>query len=320
MNPQHADLRQQLHAPDPVGRDLALLRTRLFRFSNDLRWYVLAESLEESYIRGRRPEPATMTAIRAFLDKIRRDGRLAEFRHDLAAAEDINIGTALEERQPYIWHRAVDASPPANVVVIVGAPRSGTSHLFNLLAATGRSAYFTTASCWAWPVRNLHHPGRHLYTALADTALADTVLAVDNKRTRIIPGLVMPGEAEDIWNRAMQTYHHIRGHCYDLSPEPRRGDTRILHAAASAHLQPRRAARQVAIQLLSHSPDRTALGHRRKVCPYHPRPARDSQLHATQPLQFPHTRPAGRHRRRMVAIRRRRPRPRTRRPPSYCPS
>jgi hypothetical protein len=205
MNRAHADLRQQLQAPDPAGRDLSLLRTRLYRFSSDPRWYVLAESLEENYISGKHPKPATITAVRACLDNIRHDGRPLEFHHDLAAAEDISIGTDLAQRRPYTWHHAVNADPPARVVVILGAPRSGTSHLFNLLAATGKFAYFTTASCWAWPVRNLHQPGRQLYTALADT-----VLAVDNKRTRIIPCLVMPGEAEDIWDRAMPVYHHIR--------------------------------------------------------------------------------------------------------------
>jgi hypothetical protein len=98
------------------------------------------------------------------------------------------------------------------MVVIVGAPRSGASHLFNLLAATGSYSYFTTASCWAWPVRNLRQPERRVFTTLGET----TVLTVDNKKTRIIPGLVMPGEAEDIWHRAMPVYRHIRDHRYDI--------------------------------------------------------------------------------------------------------
>ena len=59
---------------------------------------------------------------------------------------------------------------------------------------------------------------------------------MDNKRTRIIPGLVMPGEAEDIWNRAIPVYQHIRGHRYEISPEATTGDVRILQAAAHAHL------------------------------------------------------------------------------------
>jgi hypothetical protein len=123
------------------------------------------------------------------------------------------------------------ATPPSTVVLIVGAPRSGTSHLFNLLAATGKFAYLTTASCWAWPVRNLHQPGRHLFTDVGDA-----VLEVDNKRTRIIPGLVMPGEAEDIWHRAMPVYQRVRGHRYEISPEVPPGDVGILQAAVHAHL------------------------------------------------------------------------------------
>jgi hypothetical protein len=172
-----------------------------------------------------------MTAIRSCLDKIRHDGTPAEYRDDFATAEDINIGAGLEMREPYEWHRVAAAGQPRKVVVIVGAPRSGTSHLFNQLAATGRFAYFTTASCWNWPTRNLHQPGRQLFTAVTDTALT-----VDNKRTRIIPGLIMPGEAEDIWHRAMPVYHHIRDHRYDIGLQPESGNPRILHAAAHAHL------------------------------------------------------------------------------------
>lgn len=231
MNLASTDLRQQLQAPDRVGRDLALLRTRLYRFSSDQRWYVLAESLEENYLAGRCPTPATMTAVRSCLGKIRHHGAPTEFPDNLATAEDIDIGVGLEQRAPYMWLRLAMAMPLKRVVVIVGAPRSGTSHLFNLLAATGRFAYFTTASCWAWPVRNLHQPGRQLFVALTDT-----VLTVDNKRTRIIPGLIMPGEAEDIWHRAMPVYRHIRGHGYDISLQQESGDPRILRAAAHAHL------------------------------------------------------------------------------------
>jgi len=231
MNLASTDLRQQLRTPDRVGRDLALMRTRLYRFSSDLRWYVLAESLEENYLAGRHPKPATITAVRSCLDKIRYDGGPMEFRDALATAEDIDIGAGLEEREPYAWHRVAAVGQPWKVVMIVGAPRSGTSHLFNLLAATGRFAYFTTASCWTWPVRNLHQPGRQLFEPLADT-----VLTVDNKRTRVIPGLVMPGEAEDIWHRAMPVYRHIRGHRYDISPQPEPSDPRILQAAAHVHM------------------------------------------------------------------------------------
>jgi hypothetical protein len=54
-----------------------------------------------------------------------------------------------------MWQQVPLVTPPSMVLIIVGAPRSGTSHLFNLLAGTGMFAYLTTASCWAWPVRNV---------------------------------------------------------------------------------------------------------------------------------------------------------------------
>ena len=47
---------------------------------------------------------------------------------------------------------------------------------------------------------------------------------------------IMPGEAEDIWHRAMPVYQHIRGHRYEISPEASAGDVRIPQAAAHAHL------------------------------------------------------------------------------------
>ena len=74
MNPAAARILDQLRTPDRIGRDLALLRTRLYRFSDDLRWYVLAETLEEHLLAGRQPQPATISAVRACLEQIRRNG------------------------------------------------------------------------------------------------------------------------------------------------------------------------------------------------------------------------------------------------------
>jgi Sulfotransferase family len=221
---------RQLHAPDPAGRDLALLRTRLYRFSDDTRSYVLAEALEERLLAGRPPRPEMAAHVRDWLAAIRANGRPPGFPDELAAAEDVDVAAELSARIPYTWQQVPQGQPPQAVVMIVGAPRSGTSHLFNLLAATQHFSYFTTASCWAWPVHSLRHPLRHLFTAASGA-----VLTVDNKRTRVIPGLVMPGEAEDIWARAIPVYRHIAGHRYDItSLQP--GRTEILTAAASAHL------------------------------------------------------------------------------------
>ena len=220
---------RQLDTPDPDRRDVALLRTRLYRFSDDSRHYVLAEALEERLLAGCTLRPSTLTHVRQCLTAIRAKGRPLPFCHDIATAEGIDVAAELAARSPYGWPRVPLSGGPRTMVVIVGAPRSGTSHLFNLLARAGPFGYFTTVSCWAWPVRNLYHPQRHLFTAFGDA-----VLAVDNKRTRVIPDLVMPGEAEDIWARAIPAYRHIAGHRYEITPA-QAGQPEILEAASRAH-------------------------------------------------------------------------------------
>jgi hypothetical protein len=229
MADQAAAVLAQLHTPDSVGRDAALLRTRLYRFSGDVRDYVFAEAIEERLLAGNRLRLATLARVRQCLAAIRAHGQPLPFPGDTAAAEGIDVAAELAARYPYGWQQVPLPREPCPLVVIVGAPRSGTSHLFNVLARTGSFGYFTTASCWAWPVRNLHHSGRHLFTRFGDA-----VLGVDNKRTRVIPGLVMPAEAEDIWARAVSVYRHVAGHRYQIIP-PRFVQPKILQAATAAH-------------------------------------------------------------------------------------
>lgn len=78
MNPA-TPIRAQLEAVDPTGRDFALLRTRLYRFSDDLRWYVLAETLEGRLLAGQIPLPATLSGVRACLASIRTTGQPTSF-------------------------------------------------------------------------------------------------------------------------------------------------------------------------------------------------------------------------------------------------
>jgi len=137
----------------------------------------------------------------------------------------------LADRQAFAWTNSLPSPPPQQIVDIVGAPRSGPSHLINLLAYQRRFAFFTTASCWAWPVRNLHHPNRRLFTDVGDC-----VFTLDNKRTRTIPALVMPGEAEDVYARAIPVYRHVGAHRYQLVPA-HLGNLDLLRAAVNAHLR-----------------------------------------------------------------------------------
>lgn len=162
-------------------------------------------------------------------------GTPLELDKDLLAEEGVDLAAELDQRTSWSFREHLQGPSPEAVVVVVGAPRSGTSHLTNLLARTLRIAHFTTASCWAWPTRNLVDPHR-ITLGDASTAEADAVLAVDNRRTRVIRALVMPGEAEDVYARAMPTYSHLGGHRYDIR-EPTLGKIDVLTGGVSAHLQ-----------------------------------------------------------------------------------
>jgi Sulfotransferase family len=224
------DIPAQLQDPDPLGRDLALLRTRLYRFSDDPRHYLLAEHLEDRYLDGHPPLPVTRDYVSGCLQALRASSQPLPFHPEIADAEGLDLDHAHAQRAPFAYTLHLAGPGPEQVVAIIGAPRSGTSHLHNLLAYQQRFAYFTTATCWAWPVRNLHQPHRRLFT---DTG--EVVFTVDNKRTRTIPALVMPGEAEDIYARAIPVYRHLGGHRYHLDP-PRVGDLDVLRGAVAAHL------------------------------------------------------------------------------------
>jgi hypothetical protein len=219
--------------PDATGQNLALYRTRAYRFTDDLRHPVLADVLEERHIHHRAPAAETLAYVQSCLDAVRTAGRLPDFAPAIPHAEQIDVTAELARRR--------SASPPARetqpelVVAIVGAPRSGTSHQFNLLARHASFAYFTTVSCWAWPTYNLARPGRRLYAQLNAEEI-NAVLSVDNKNTRLLPALVMPYEGEDIYARALPVYRHLRGHHYELHQHTRSGDAGILTRAVSEHL------------------------------------------------------------------------------------
>jgi len=225
------DIPAQLQDPDRLGRDLTLFRTRLYRFSDDPRHYLLAEHLEDRYLAGSPLRPATRRYITHCLQALRTSGEPPTFAADIARAEGLDLNTETAQREPFAYSRNLPGPTPRQIIVIVGAPRSGTSHLANLLAYQQHFAFFTTVSCWAWPIRNLHQPHRLLFTDVGDI-----VFTVDNKRTRTIPALVMPAEAEDIYARAIPVYRHIAAHRYHVVPA-QYGNLAMLQGAVTAHLR-----------------------------------------------------------------------------------
>ncbi|REE99973.1 sulfotransferase [Thermomonospora umbrina] len=224
--------KKNIRNPDPLGAGLAFYRIYGYRFTDDPTHFALAEVLEERYLADLELDARAVSHVRACVAAIKERGTLPAIDEIVIRNVRIDLDAELDARcrtlrqQPMIL--------PRTVIAIVGAPRSGTTHLFNLLAKDGRFAYFTTASCWKWPTYNLERPGRRLFSRLSPRDV-EAVLSVDNATTRSIPALVMPWEAEDTNNRSHPVYSHPRWRVYDLH-EPRPGDVNLLPQTVSDHL------------------------------------------------------------------------------------
>lgn len=209
---------------------LSLLRTRLYRFTSDRAAYVLVEALDERRLEGRPPLPETGRVLDDALREIS-DGREPVLDASaLADLEHLQLGSLLGARESYEEReRMLPAADIGEVLLIVGAPRSGTSHLLNLLAFQRTWAYLTNVSCWAWPTYNLNSTLRASFEGKGPG-----VFRRDSKELRLNGDLILPSEAEDLMSRAIPSYDHIRGHEYRLL-EPRIADEALLTQALQAH-------------------------------------------------------------------------------------
>jgi len=113
-------------------------------------------------------------------------------------------------------------------VFIVGAPRSGSSHLLNLLAAHPGLAHLTNTSCWAWPT---YGPA----TTRKRPCPPAVAAASDSKLLKVDPAWLLPAEGEDVLNRAIPVHEHRYRHTYRLQPAAI-ADPDLLQRAVGAHL------------------------------------------------------------------------------------
>jgi hypothetical protein len=212
-----------------VAGTLALFRTRAYRYSDDLGAYVLAEELEERHLRGLRPREETLRSIERVLHGVASGGPKDIDAPALMRREGLDVEGEIAAREPF---RRAQQPPrrPEQTILIVGAPRSGTSHLFNLLAYQRLFAHFTSISCWAWPAYNFGHTGK---TLLSD--LPADVLRHDSRLLRLDPRVIVPSEGEDVSSRAIPCYRHVKDNEYVLTP-PRVEDTGLLSHAVAQHL------------------------------------------------------------------------------------
>ncbi len=152
----------------------------------------LAEVLEERYARGSPPAPATLAYIRAVLDQIRLTGQLLPFDEDIVA-EGIDIQVERNPRTPY-----TPRLMPEHASLGLWSSWSGPHNTFGHQPALQPFGPYSRS-------RLLHHgvllglvrpqpdpPARQSFETLFHR-----VLAVDNKNTWCVPGLVMSYASED---------------------------------------------------------------------------------------------------------------------------
>lgn len=219
----------QERAIDPVEMKASLAKRRLYRFSDDLRSHVFIEAVEASYLEtGMLPEDVNnalsvyLTALGAGVKPSLPYVELAQ-RHSFDLEQGLRARLAFEDTQ-------TDYQEPEKVLFIVGSPRSGTSHLFNLLAYQSQFGYFTDISHFRWPLYNLYHPNGKLYFSSLPTGF----FRLDTKSVKLRRDLILPGEGEDIFARSIPVYQTVRTHAYVLT-DPALTDEALLRHNIAKH-------------------------------------------------------------------------------------
>jgi hypothetical protein len=206
--------------------ELELFRTRVQRFCSHDAEFALAEELVDRHARRRPLCRVTWEAIARFRASWRRGDALELAVEHVAAVEGIDLPEAIARRL------SVPAAPATRLdtaTFIVGAPRSGTTWLYNLLAYEGAFSYPTTVSCHRWPTWGLRHGTRSL---LHECPAA--ILQCDTKTLRLRNEYALPSEYESLFHRAMPVYDHLGGHDYAIR-DADSCDAEMLRADAGEH-------------------------------------------------------------------------------------
>ncbi|MEP7166444.1 MAG: sulfotransferase [Candidatus Woesebacteria bacterium] len=210
--------------------DIALAKRRIYRFSENLEEHVLIEELEGRSLSGGVAKE-THAEIVKYLDLMAQHGSSYLDISLIAERERIDLQGQMNARLEHKGRISPPTAPEKNIF-IVGSPRSGTTHLFNLLSFQRCFSYFTNFSHHVWSSYNLSHlDGRKHFQSSGSE-----ILTQDSKKLRLLTDTVIPDESEHIFNRYITSYSQLRTHQYLLS-EPVIKNPESLVMAASEHAQ-----------------------------------------------------------------------------------
>lgn len=189
--------------------EIALAKTRIYRFDQDLRNHVLIEEIERQCLRASGIPAAAKEFLGRWLDAWRMGAPTPGFCTEAAKAIGLDIDEALPARLH--WGSAGGGPEINGIICIVGSPRSGTSFLFHLFARMHAMAYFNSVSHHLWSLHNLEQE-RRPFLHQGDPGL----LWIDTRRLRLRLDVITPSEAEGILNRSIHVYDHLQRHEYRL--------------------------------------------------------------------------------------------------------
>jgi len=209
---------------------ISLAKARIYRFNNKLDNHVLIEEIENNFINHNCISCESVKFISNFL-KATKIGKNYEIQtYEIAKSENIDVKKHLKFRLAY--EKAHSELPDLKkLFFIIGSPRSGTSLLYNLLAYHDEFSYFNSSSHFKWSLYNLNHNGKK--RKFIDR-LGKYIFQFDTKKLKLNTKLILPSESEDIFNRSIEVYRHIKSHQY-LMHKPRIVNPKLLEDNIKKH-------------------------------------------------------------------------------------
>jgi hypothetical protein len=190
---------------------LALLKSRVYRFSDDDETHIAAECIEDMHQAGRYLADQTVELAQQQLASFDRGPELSFFQPEvISQLEQLDLAKEAAARQEFA-KRQIPSCGLDRVICIVGSPRSGSSLLFNLLVFQGCFSYFTNLSHHCWASYNLRRT-----KSIPFNKCDAEMFTIDTRRLKLMSGMLLPAECEYIFHRAFSTYQHLATHSYGL--------------------------------------------------------------------------------------------------------
>jgi Sulfotransferase family len=190
---------------------ISRMKKRMFRFSNNHDYHVISELIEYFANVDIQFSDDIVVFIRNAMFAFKNNTTLPDYQSLIPYFE--SNGFEIQNQLSLRASVSRSSDKCEKYVHIIGAPRSGTSYLYNLLAFQKVFAYFTCDSHSDWNTYNFNNSGK---VSFENTDI--DVLTFDTKRLKLRHDIRLPIEGENIWNQSMPCYNHLGSHKYQLFP------------------------------------------------------------------------------------------------------